>query len=261
MASGRFFRQLRILVLLLVLFVVAMDAWLMKVRSTDWDEPLWVVVYPVNGDGSDVTARYIDSLHPGVFAPIAEFLDREAGRKGLSQQDLVKMKLGPEVDSRPPAPPHDRGIPGVMWWSLRLRYWAWQIGREYSGPPADIRLFVVYHDPAMHVRLDHSLGLQKGLIGVVNAFASPSMSSRNNVVIAHEILHTLGATDKYDPATNQPLFPAGYAEPARTPLHPQVNAEIMGGRIPVTASTAEMPPGLGRVVVGEATALEINWVE
>ena len=58
-------------------------------------------------------------------------------------------------------------------------------------------------------------GLQKGLIGVVNAFASDEQAAQNNVVIAHELLHTVGATDKYDPRTNQPSHPDGYAEPDR----------------------------------------------
>ena len=53
--------------------------------------------------------------------------------------------------------------------------------------------------PACATQLAHSLGLQKGLIGVVNAFASSSQAAENNVVIAHELLHTVGATDKYDP--------------------------------------------------------------
>ena len=44
----------------------------------------------------------------------------------------------------------------------------------------------------------HSTGLQKGMLGVVNAFASADQEGSNAVVIAHELLHTFGATDKYD---------------------------------------------------------------
>jgi len=40
------------------------------------------------------------------------------------------------------------------------------------------------------------------------------------VVIAHELLHTVGATDKYDPATNESSLPEGYAEPDKIPLFP-----------------------------------------
>jgi hypothetical protein len=123
-----------------------------------------------------------------------------------------------------------------------------------------VRVFVLYHDPDRVTRLSHSLGLQKGLIGVVNAFASEKQAAQNDVVIAHELLHTLGATDKYDPRTNQPVFPDGYADPQRQPALPQEYAEIMAGRVPVTADRAEMPDGLDAVLIGAKTAREINWV-
>jgi hypothetical protein len=101
--------------------------------------------------------------------------------------------------------------------------------------------------------------MQKGLVGVVHAFAAADMTRTNNVVIAHEILHTLGATDKYDLATGAPRFPDGYAEPERTPLHPQALAEIMAGRYAVSPGVFEMAHSLDEVHVGQATATEIRW--
>ena len=86
------------------------------------------------------------------------------------------------------------------------------------------------------------------------------MAGANNVVIAHEILHTLGATDKYDLATLAPLYPAGYAEPDREPLYPQSFAEIMAGRYATDEDTFEMPEALDSVLVGDQTAYEIRWV-
>jgi hypothetical protein len=71
----------------------------------------------------------------------------------------------------------------------------------------------------------------------------------------------LGATDKYDPRTNAASFPDGYAEPDARPVHPQRQAEIMAGRIPVTETRSEIPPNLKRVVIGEKTAREINWIK
>ena len=85
------------------------------------------------------------------------------------------------------------------------------------------------------------------------------MAGSNNIVIAHELLHTVGATDKYDLATEMPLYPAGFADPARTPLYPQDDAEIMAGRRALSAQEAEMPASLRNVVVGPATAREIHW--
>ena len=149
-------------------------------------------------------------------------------------------------------------VPSVMFWSLRLRYYAWRVMRKLPGPAPDIGIFVLYHDPQHSPSLQHSLGLQKGLVGVVNAFADREMEGSNDVIIAHELLHTLGATDKYD-ADNQPIHPHGFAEPERDPLYPQRYAELMAGRIPITSERAETPQSLRYVVVGAQTATEIGW--
>jgi hypothetical protein len=85
------------------------------------------------------------------------------------------------------------------------------------------------------------------------------MARQNNVIITHEFLHTLGATDKYDPATNQPLYPDGYAVPDLQPLVPQRYAEIMAGRTPVSQTDATIPESLNDVIIGSLTAKEINW--
>jgi hypothetical protein len=102
--------------------------------------------------------------------------------------------------------------------------------------------------------------MQKGLLGVVHTFAQRSMAGSNSIVIAHELLHTLGATDKYDPASGAPLFPIGFAEPDRNPRYPQEKAEIMAGRRAVSAQDAEMPETLRAVMIGPATAAEIRWI-
>jgi len=98
----------------------------------------------------------------------------------------------------------------------------------------------------------------RGLIGLINGFASKSYRGSNNVVIAHELMHTLGATDKYN-QLNLPTHPGGFAAPFQEPLFPQRQAEIMGGRIPVSATQAIIPNNLGQVVVGAFTAAELNW--
>lgn len=259
MASGGLFRKLRITILLYLLLMVAVGTWLSRARTTDWDDTLWVTVYPINGDNSGATADYIDSLTDDAFEPVERFMTREIARYGLALESPVRMNLGQPVAERPPMPPPSRNYLKVAWWSLKLRYWAYRTGKTYDQFPADIQMFVIYYDPDTHDRLRHSLGLQKGLIGVVHGFASRSMAAQNNVIIAHELLHTLGATDKYDLATNQPVYPAGYAEPAREPRYPQRKAEIMAGRTPVSSSESEMPAGLKFTLVGEQTALEINW--
>jgi hypothetical protein len=105
----------------------------------------------------------------------------------------------------------------------------------------------------------HSLGLSKGLIGVVYAFAAPEMNGENNVVIAHELLHTVGASDKYNFADDAPRFPDGYGDASQKPLYPQRAAELMAGRRMLAPEKWQQAQSLDEVVIGTATALEIRW--
>jgi hypothetical protein len=107
--------------------------------------------------------------------------------------------------------------------------------------------------------LPDSLGLSKGLVAIARLFAGRSAEDANQVVIVHELLHTLGASDKYDPRNGLPLVPDGLADPARDPRYPQTHGEIMAGRIAVSARRAELPRSLADMVVGPATAREIGW--
>jgi hypothetical protein len=252
-------KNVRIGLLLLVLGAVALQQWLDRVETQSWRHTLWVGIYPLNADGTATAQRYIDALSVQDFAPIESFFAREAHRYDVSLDEPVHIELYPQGDALPPALPDDAGPLGVAWWSLRLRWFTWRVADVPGRVPARIRLFVLYHDPATLPTVPDSHGLQKGLMGVVHAFAVHEMTGSNNIVIAHELLHTLGATDKYDPASGAPLYPSGYADPGREPRYPQAKAEIMAGRRALSARQFDMPPSLASVVVGPETALEIRW--
>jgi hypothetical protein len=157
------------------------------------------------------------------------------------------------VDGRP-------SLLGVMWWSLEMRWLALKLDWRSSGPKPDIVAFAVYHEPTESAVLDPSTGLRKGLIAVTNLFASRDERGSNQVVLAHELLHTLGATDKYSLASNLPRFPDGFADPTLKPSLPQKKAELMAGRIPLDEQHAVMPESLRTVVIGRVTAEEIGWL-
>ena len=250
-------KSIRILILLLVLLFVSVTTWLTKSRSTDWNNSLYVKVYPINADASKSVGEYIESLSTDTFEGIEEFLAREASRYGKGIAKPVRMELGREVHEQPPSLPPSPGIPGIMWWSLKMRLWASGATDDQDRIDPDVRIFVRYHSPDSDFVLENSIGLQKGMVGVVNAYASREYAGSNNVVIAHEFLHTLGATDKYR-ADGNPVYPLGYAEPDRQPLYPQKLAEIMGGRIPQTRDDAVIPMSLKYVLIGDATATEIR---
>lgn len=261
MAGGGLFRKLRIIVLLFILLIVGVDAYLTKIRTTDWDRPLIMVIYPINGDDSEISSHYINELSREDFGGIEQFFSEEAGSYELALKTPVEVRLAPPLNEKPPKAPEDRSIVKVAWWSLRMRWWSMSVAGDYKGPPPDIKMYVLYFNPDTKVRLDHSLGLEKGLIGVVYGYADKTLNGKNNVVIAHEFLHTVGATDKYDLATGQPILPDGYADADKQPLYPQQFAEIMGGKIPLSAGESEMPPSLAECIIGEKTAQEIHWID
>ena len=252
---------MRQLILLTILLFVTLGSYLTKSRSTDWDEPLWVTLYPISADGRQVTENYIESLQTRDFIAIEEFMARETQRYDVDIARPFRIDLGLPVAEMPPVPPANINPFAVALWSLKLRWWSRQITRDQPGASPDIRMFLVYHDPATNPAVPHSLGLQKGMIGVVHAFAKRKYRPKNNFIIAHEMLHTLGATDKYALNNNRPLYPIGYAEPDKAQRYPQRYAEIMGGRIPLAPEKAIMPGGLDQAVVGPETALEIRWID
>ncbi len=255
------FKAVRITILLLALAFVATSTWLTQARSTDWNNSLWVKVYPINADGSKESEKYIATLGVDDFAGIESFIAREVKRYGRSLDRPLRVELGREVTEQPPAIDPDFGVLDVMLWSLKMRWWASSTAGKQDAIEPDVRIFVRYHRPQDAYVLENSVGLQKGMVGVVNARASRRHRGMNNVVIAHEFLHTLGATDKYDPGTGQPTPPHGLAEPDREPLYPQRYAEIMGGRIAQAADDAIIPQSLKYVLIGPATASEIRLAD
>jgi hypothetical protein len=252
-------RNVRIAFLLLLLAIAAYSNWYDRLSTTDWDETLWIGVFPVATDDNPGTADWIARLSQDDVADIERFLNDEAKRHGVAIARPVRVDLYPPVDEKPPEIDPGAGVISRVMSSLRLRLYARRNSHPPGRAPPQIRVFVLFHDPTFTSSVPHSVGLQKGLVGVVHAFARDDMTPTNNVVIAHEILHTLGASDKYDPETLEPYYPIGYAEPDRQPRVPQVLTEIMAGRYVAAPGQFDMPDSLRDVRVGSATALEIRW--
>lgn len=247
-------RNLRILILLALLMLVAGMTLLERLWVRSWGRPLQVAVYPIAADAA--SRDYLAQLKVEDFQEISEFIGSEAQRWRRKPTPAPQIRLHPVLSERPPTPDGQFGLSAIKY-SLSLRGYAFRRTGFWENL-GGVRLFVLYHQPQDGVALPHSLGLERGLIGVVHVFASDLQRAQNNVVITHELLHTLGARDKYD-SEGQPIHPSGYADFTANPPLPQREAEIMAGRIPITASHSIIPRGLSEVVVGYATAAEIAW--
>ncbi len=254
------FKNLRILILIFILGAVLLYTQDQKLVTQGWYKPLEVVIFPINADSSSYVDNYIDNLSTKNFTGIDTFIKRESEKYDVVSSTPTTISLGEKVSSLPPKPPGMNSNPlKIAFWSMKLRWWAMQNTPDNNSNKHRVRIFVLYHDENTKQKLEHSLGIQKGLLGIVHAFASSEQGKQNNIVIAHELLHTVGASDKYDVHGN-PQPPDGLGEPDLSPLYPQKRAEIMAGTIASSASKSVMAPSLKRCVVGKKTAQEIGWL-
>ena len=247
-------RNRRVLILLLLLLLVAGTTVWERLWVRGWVRPLEVAIYPIAMD--ETSTAFVGKLRVADFQEIGAFLAREAPRWRRSPIPAPHIILMTPIRAVPPLGEARSALEAVQW-SLRLRWYAFRQTPFWTSL-GTVRLFVLYHPLQYNEALPHSHGLQKGLLGVVHVFASDAQRAQNNFVMAHELLHTLGATDKYD-ANGQPLYPIGVADPNASPPYPQYKAEIMGGRVAIAPNRAEIPRGLEEAVIGYATAAEISW--
>jgi hypothetical protein len=260
LAARTFLGTLRLAILVAVLLFVALGAWLDRARSRDWNDTLRVTVYPISGSADAAVHAYTAALQAGDFADVESFFVDEAAGHGIALEQPVRIRVSHAAKELPPALPDRPGPLTIALWSLRLRYFAARTAWNDPLPAPDIQVFALYSPLGPgSVAMPDSVGLSKGLIALAHLYGDAAAAGSNQVVLVHEVLHTLGATDKYDLATGQPLTPAGLGEPDRQPLYPQDFGEIMAGRIAASAHDAVIADSLEQMLVGPVTALEIGW--
>ena len=252
-------RHIRYLILLSILALVAYNEFWTLYKIRQWQTPLAVNIFAVNADREISTKRYIDQLNTRTFKPVEQFLNQQADQYQILTPAFHVNWRG-QLSVSPPLPDTEPGVMDNIVWSLKFRAWSWY--QQWNGDfaDADINLYVRYFSLDSKQSLEHSVGLKQGMIGIINAFSSPKYAGSNNVVIAHELMHTLGALDKYD-GNNFPVHPEGFADPYQQPLFPQIRTEIMGGRMPLNPSRAITPHDLTQVIIGPYTAREIHWIK
>lgn len=251
--------RLRQSILLYVLILVLAGAWVTQARTRSWQHTLWVEIHPIAASEDAQVSSFIAGLELKQFQVMEDYLNAQADHFEVDLAHPFKIVLGPQLHSLPPTLPDQSSWLQAVLWSLQMRWWAMTTTWNLEGPEPDVRLFAIFHDPDATVALERSVALQKGMVAIANLLAERHMQGSNLVVATHELLHTLGATDKYDRSTNLPIYPDGFADPQLKPRYPQHIAEIMAGRVPLTETEAAIPLALRYTRIGPMTATEIGW--
>lgn len=250
-------KNIRVAILLVVLLVVAVNAY--RDQNQDWNQPIHILLHPINADGLATTQHYIQQLQQDDFSEVKQYLEKNS-QQYRGQSSYFIVQIGRELQQTPPKMSEQPSILNNILWSLKFRFYAWKQHQSVDGSPS-LTLYLNFYDPKQSRELKHSTALERGRIGSVNLFASSKQATQNNVVLVHELLHGFGATDKYNLGNGEPIFPIGYAQADRQPLYPQTEAEIMGGRIPLSEHKSKMPNDLNETVISILTAKEVGWVK
>ena len=251
-------KQIRVLLLLLVLAPLTYLLFLEHDPSPDWTRTKVVVIYPQNADDDFIVDDWLSGLDENMFREIEDYITTEATRYDLELDRPIEIRLAEPITGAPTAPPtgHGNTIERLRW-AARLRWWHLRFSR--ANPEADSIIIAHYQGTNTLLRRLHSVGMAQPRLALVNLIASDSHRRYNNLQLAHEILHTFGASDLYHYSSGQPDYPEGYASPEATPRYPQQKAEIMAMRIPTAPNQSNPAFTLDQTTIGPQTAREIGW--
>ena len=265
--------------LLLVLLVVAIWGWLTyraDHHTFAWDRKVSIgVVALLDDDGETAQKaewfiqRFLSQSGGGknTLGEVQSWLQKEYARHTGDAQSIVEFFVrGPvRLATPPPDLPEAEDSFFTRWNGVRtfINYFK-EISRrdELQLAQCDATLFVYfydYHDQKrrhMFAHLD-SLASRSDRMGICFVPTTKKHAGYSTAVVAHELCHTFGASDKYDGGVS--LYPAGYAEPDRQPRYPQRHGEIMSLGRPVSAGVDRPVRGLRECIVGDTTAEEMNW--
>ncbi|MDB4945426.1 MAG: hypothetical protein JWP97_4960 [Labilithrix sp.] len=265
-AKRSWFFRVRVALLLLVLFGVVL--WAVQDRRQRRERNAWtrtldvaIVVVTVEAVDAAATEAVRDGL-PGLEARLtAEHARYHPGSLAPFRFRLV----GPVAGAAPPPGPSGDGALDLASYAYAQWRWVKDVDARAGVEPSlyDSRIYLAVRRPRQELRtLVEGRSEQGGRVGIVELELDADAAGAHLplVVATHELLHTLGATDKYD-AAGRTRIPDGLAEPAREPRYPQRFAEIMARDRPVSAEAERVPESLAEVAVGPLTAREIGWAE
>ena len=260
---SRRFYHVRVSVLSLVLVGVLAYAALDRARRSarrDWQRPLSVALILLQEGPLEPAA--LDRLQRRVTA-LEAVLEAEFARYGGDFRPISFQQFGPVPElSQVPIPAAQSSLWHSLWLSLELGSYARKNDRAagLGRDDFDGKIYVRLSAPRSQRRSQvEGLGEDGGRIAVTSLELREDSADFGLFVVAHELFHLLGATDRYGQDGTARL-PEGLGDPGLTPRFPQRRAEVMArGR--VLEPGVEVPPAqLDELAVGSRTALEIGWL-
>lgn len=261
MASKRWFR-IRVGVLLAVLVGVVL--WAVHDQRSrrgrnDWDHTLEIALVLV--EAAPVPPDAVDAVRARVPA-LEERLTSELRRRRADAPRPFRFVVKGSVAATSPVPTAaSDGVIDLAKHAYALGAWARDVDAR-AGVDAsayDSRVYLVVRPPASAERQEvEGESEQGGRIGTVAVELDASMADFVLFVAAHELFHTLGASDAYD-ATGLARVPEGLPEPERQPLYPQRFAEVMARNLVLAPGDERPPESLDELAVGPTTAHAIGW--
>jgi hypothetical protein len=252
--------RLRLAVLTALLGIVLLWAWSdtrQRSARNDWSRSLRVALVVVQQGDVEQTALQALSERADT---LGAFLEKEYRRYGGRGTPFYFTVHGPVESMRQPP----RSPTGKRSALARYAYDFWRYRLEIDALAGlvagdfDSVIYVLVRPPEKRTMFAEGLGQFGGRIGLVKIQLDETMVDPALAIAAHELFHTLGATDKYD-AAGRVLLPDGLAEPELSPQLPQRFVELMARGRPVSPGVEVPPRNIDELRVGAMTAREIGW--
>lgn len=261
--DSRAFFRVRVSILLTILMAVLIwagcDIQRRRARN-QWVDTLNVALILVRKDNVD--ERAVEMLRRRTSA-LEERLAAEFHQRNPDAPKPFHFVVKGPVDLRgsPPRQPSE-GLFDLARYNFDL----WRFGRRVNADAGveastfDATIYMVARSPQLASGGSVEGASQEGgTVGVVEVELDRTMVDFALFVTTHELLHLLGAKDKYD-ASGRSLVPEGLAEPELRPLYPQRHAEVMARNVALSPIEERPPDSLSDLKVGATTAREIGWV-
>lgn len=216
-----------------------------------------------DGSSSSIVQRLNRSGGPFHIKTIQDWYNAERRRYGGQGDRYIEFDvIAPQQLDEPPPTLMDDSASMLMnmfaAWKY-MRFFNQLAQQQISNESYGVRAFIIYVGGEGDIA-SHSSGSEKGRLAIAHINQQERNPAYALTTIAHELGHTLGASDHYSFQTFSAEHPFGFVEPFIDPLYPQRFAEVMAVDIPISRTQETEVTDLSQLRVGFRTAAEMQWI-